>query len=161
MNDQPQRKHPRLKHYDYSRCGMYFITICTFEKRCLLSKISNHNKYSVILTDYGEIVETELLNVQDRYKHIFIDQYVIMPNHVHAIVVIEKFETCDLMPTLSDVVCAFKSIATIKCKKIGNIDKLFQNSFYDHVVRCREEYIEIVKYIVDNPVNWLFDKNYV
>jgi hypothetical protein len=64
-------------------------------------------------------------------------------------------------PTIMDVVCAYKSLTTRECKKNGFIDKLFQTSFYEHIIRNREDYDEIRRYIYENPIRWYFDELYV
>ena len=63
-------------------------------------------------------------------------------------------------PTLTDIVCAYKSLTARKCKKLGFKDKLFQTSFYEHVIRCREDYDDIVRYIYENPARWIYDELY-
>lgn len=98
----PKRKHPRLKSFDYSMPGAYFITICTQNKRCLLSNIvkevhlsadlkSDHhqtaeNQYTI----YGEIAKEQLFLLEKRYPSVKIDRYVIMPNHIHVIIALKS-----------------------------------------------------------------------
>ena len=95
----PKRKHPRLKHYDYSQGGGYFITICTENRRCLLSRIVGRGLAPAegALTEYGKIAEQQLLLLQERYPFVEIDRYVIMPNHIHAIVIL-KGQAADASP---------------------------------------------------------------
>ena len=82
-----------------------------------------------------------------------------MPNHIHAIFVMDADTAgASPRPTLSDIVCAYKSIVTRKCKKEKPIDKLFQTSFHEHVIRGREDYLEIAGYIEENPLRWELDK---
>ncbi|MBE5792717.1 MAG: transposase [Clostridiales bacterium] len=158
----PKRKHPRLKSFDYSTPGAYFVTICTQNKRCLLSSIvgrglapaENH------LTEYGKIAMEQLFLLEKRYDFLKIDQYVIMPNHVHVIFILSQTAGASPRPTMTDIVCAYKSLTTRECKKVKPIDKLFQTSFYEHVVRGQEDYDEIAEYIVNNPKKWELDKLY-
>ena len=89
-----------------------------------------------------------------------IDQYVIMPNHIHAILMLEEAAGASPCPTILDIVCAYKSITTRQCKKVRPIDKLFQTSFYEHVIREHQDYDEIVEYIANNPKQWELDKLY-
>ena len=63
-------------------------------------------------------------------------------------------------PTITDIVCAYKSLTTRVCKKNGFDGKLFQTSFYEHIIRCREDYEEIEKYIYENPIRWYYDELY-
>ena len=158
----PQRKHPRLEHYDYSTPGAYFVTICTQNRRCLLSRIVGQELSSAKpqLTMYGKIAEQQLLLLQKRYPALKIAQYVIMLNHIHAILSLNEHTGCKQHPTITDIICAYKSLTTIACKKAQPIDKLFQASFYEHVIRGQADYDEITEYIANNPKQWELDKLY-
>ena len=159
----PARKHPRLKNYDYSSAGAYFVTICTQNRKTLLSTIVGRGlaPAEVNLSSYGKIAQEELLALEKRYTFLKIDHYVIMPNHIHAILIIKDDPAgASPRPTVADIVCAYKSITTAKCKKYQPIQKLFQTSFYDHVIRNREDYYETVRYIMGNPSKWLEDSLY-
>ena len=160
--DFPKRKHPRLDHYDYSTAGAYFITICTQNRRCLLSRIVGRGlaPAEIQYTAYGLIAREQLLLLEQRYPSLKIDQYVIMPNHIHAILLLEETAGDSRRPTVMDIVCAYKSLTTRQCKKLLPVDKLFQTSFYEHVIRGREDYNEIAEYIVNNPKQWELDKLY-
>ena len=98
--------------------------------------------------------------LEQRYPTLKIDQYVIMPNHIHAILLLEETAGASPRPTVTDIVCAYKSLATRQCKKVQPIDKLFQTSFYEHVIRGHEDYNEIAEYIMNNPKQWELDKLY-
>ena len=160
--DFPKRKHPRLDHYDYSTAGAYFITICTQNRRCLLSRIVGRGlaPAEIQYTAYGLIAREQLLLLEQRYPSLKIDQYVIMPNHIHAILLLEETAGDSRRPTVMDIICAYKSLTTRQCKKLLPVDKLFQTSFYEHVIRGREDYNEIAEYIVNNPKQWELDKLY-
>ena len=161
-NNLPKRKHPRMNHYDYSTAGAYFITVCTQNRRCLLSRIVGRGlaPAEIQYTAYGQIAQEQLLILEQRYPSLKIDQYVIMPNHIHAILLLEEAAGDSQRPTIMDVVCAYKSLTTRECKKVRPVDKLFQTSFYEHVIRGREDYDEIVEYIVNNPKQWELDNLY-
>ncbi len=153
----PKRKPTRLRNFDYSQSGYYFITICAYKHRQIFSNIVGQglapaeNK----LTAIGRIAEQELHNLEERYENIKIDKYVIMPNHIHAIVKIsEKTAGASPCPTLSDIVCAFKSIVTHKCFKIKFKGKIWQTSFHDHIIRGEADYLKIWNYIDINPLKW-------
>ena len=158
----PQRKHPRLDHYDYSTPGAYFITICTQGRRCLLSKIVGQGlaPADIQYTVYGDIAREQLFLLEERYPNLHIDRFVIMPNHIHAILSLEETAGASPRPTVTDIVCAYKSLTTRECKKAKPIDKLFQTSFYEHVIRGQADYDEIAEYIVNNPKQWELDKLY-
>lgn len=162
-NRLPQRKHLRLEHYDYGTAGAYYITICTQNRRCLLSHIVGCGLASaeVQYTAYGQIAEKQLLLLEKRYTSLKIDQYVIMPNHIHMILFLEETAGASPRPTISDIICAYKSLTTRDCKKERPIDKLFQTSFFEHIIRGHEDYDEIAEYIVNNPKQWELDKLYL
>ncbi len=170
--DLPERKHPRLKEYDYSSSGAYFITICTQDRKCILSEIvgrglapaeidgTDDNNY-IEYSDYGKIAEKQLLLLEERYPHLRIDKYVIMPNHIHAILILDdKAAGASPRPTVMDIVCSYKSLTTKECKAIKPIDKLFQTSFHEHIIRNIDDYNEISKYISQNPMLWFYGKLY-
>ncbi len=200
----PQRKHTRLQNFDYSTTGAYFITICTKDRRCVLSKVVGRGQarnpqsslYSlrgtprapaevqesahalngravgrglapaetngIEYTSFGKIAEHQLLLLEERYPFLSVDQYVIMPNHIHVILILDNQAAgASPRPTVMDIVCAFKSLTTRECKKNGFHGSLFQTSFYDHVIRDREDYARCVKYIYENPMRWYYDELYV
>jgi len=161
----PKRKLNRLKNYDYSTNGAYFVTICTDNRKSLLSHIyvgqglaPAANKLSI----YGKIAEEQLLTLEDRYPTVTIDKYVIMPNHIHVIIWLNN-ETAGASPcpTLSDVICAFKSLTTRYCKQKHDIPKIFQTSFHDHIIRDEQDYLKIWEYIDTNPIKWKDDCFYI
>ena len=159
----PRRKHPRLKEYDYSSAAFYFVTICAHNRKCLFSRIVGRglapaeNRYS----SYGVIAVEQLRQLEKRYPFVNVDQYVIMPNHIHAILGLEQEAAgASPRPTLTDIICAYKSLTTKACKKVQPIEKVFQTSFYEHVIRGKEDYKEIAEYIQNNPKQWELDKLY-
>ena len=157
-DERPKRKHPRLNNYDYSACGAYFVTLCTQNKKCILSRVVEKN---IEKTPFGEIAERFFAEIEKRYAFIRIKQYVIMPNHIHFILFMEPNALgTDSRPTLSDIVRAYKSLVTAACKKVKPIDKVFQTSFYEHIIRNRQDYDDISRYIKDNPARWYYDKLY-
>ena len=157
-----KRKHPRLKEYDYSSEGVYFVTICTQNKRKLLSNIVGRGLAPAVeLTEYGKIAEQQLQLLEERFCFLEIDNYVIMPNHIHVIFVLKhQMAGASPRPTLMDIVCAYKSLTTLECKKIKHIDKLFQTSFYEHIIREGKDYEVKSQYIHENPLKWEFDELY-
>ena len=165
-NKLPQRKHPRLKHYDYSSVGAYFITICTEKRKCILSRIVGRGRapaetLSVEYTSWGKIAEMQLLSLRKRYPNLVIDRYVIMPNHIHILLGINgEAAGASPRPTIMDIVCAYKSLTTSECRKHGFDEKLFQTSFFEHIIRNEKDYDEIIKYIGENPYYWHQDKLY-
>ena len=139
----PKRKSTRLKGYDYSQNGAYFITICTNDRKCILSNIVGQGlaPAGIILSQYGRVAKEQLLDLENRYKTIKIDKYVIMPNHIHIIVILDNTAGASPCPTISDVICSFKSLTTRMCNKSNNkSQKIFQISFHDHIIRGGKDY---------------------
>lgn len=124
------------------------------------------------MTKIGEITEKQLLSLQHRFAGIKIDAYVIMPNHIHMILNMTADVECGLTrttntedvakrrPTVSDIICAFKSLTVRESKPYLSGQRLFQRSFYDHVIRNEADAIEIRRYIEENPQKWALDKYY-
>ena len=161
----PQRKHPRLEDFDYGSDGYYFVTICTQKRRCLLSNVVGRGlapaEKEVEYTKLGKIAEQQLHSLEKRYSCLKTDRYVIMPNHIHAVLVISNNTAgASPRPTLTDIICTYKSLTTKECRKIGFSEQLFQSSFYEHIIRGQADYDEIIKYICDNPSQWYYDKLY-
>ena len=99
MNNLPKRKPNRLKNFDYSSCGAYFITICVQNKECLLSRIVGGGAYDApknILTEFGEIAEKNIVS-GNKIPHICVENYVIMPNHIHMILRIKNNGTSEAL----------------------------------------------------------------
>ncbi|MBQ3500572.1 MAG: transposase [Oscillospiraceae bacterium] len=162
----PKRKHPRLVYYDYSKSGYYHVTICTEGRKPILSTVGRGlapaaNK--IELTAIGKIAEEQLLFLESEYSFVKIDRYVIMPNHIHVIFILfGKTAGASPRPTLSDIVCAYKSRTTRLCNKfdLSPGRKIFQASFYDEIIRNQSAYDEISKYIFENPMKWEEDELY-
>ncbi|MBO5370636.1 MAG: transposase [Clostridia bacterium] len=123
----PKRKPTRLRGYDYSTPGAYFITICTQNRECILGNIVGQGlaPAETRLSQYGKIAKDQLLDLENRYKSIKIDKYTIMPNHIHAIFIIENTAGASPCPTISDIICSFKSLTTRICNKSHNKHKKY------------------------------------
>lgn len=152
-----QRKHPRLKNYDYSQNGCYFVTIRTKDRQRLLSSVivgrGDLTPPSVQLTGIGSIVEKYIFGIENAYESVFLDSHVIMPDHIHLLLRIEEPGSGGMgssRPTLPQVVRALKSMVT---KEVGH--SIWQTSFYDHVICSEQTYCEVCQYIADNPAKWL------
>lgn len=154
-----KRKPNRLKDYDYSRNGIYFITICTKEHRCILSKIvgaSTARPNETQLTNIGIVVEKGIKGIEEHYKNIFVDNYVIMPNHIHLLIRIENPDgRAVLAPTISRIIQQAKGYVT---KQLGT--SIWQKLYYDHIIRDEEDYFTKWQYIENNPAKWFEDEMY-
>lgn len=162
-NELPKRKELRLTGFDYSKKGAYFLTICTQNRKNILSTIVGEGSPLPQLSRYGEIVDVWVKKISEKYSEISVDCYVIMPNHIHLLLSIAKDGgRGDPSPTVEAAMGWFKYQATKEINKIRGTtgEKIFQRSFFDHIVRNRDDYYEIYKYICENPARWRFDKLY-
>ena len=188
MTTLPKRKNIRLKSFDYSQPGYYFITICTNDKKYLFWEptglIPGHPLTEIPLSKIGKIVAAEINKIDSIYENVIVDKYVIMPNHVHMIIVFIANGRPQAAPTagsgytlrdtqqnpansnlrrrsqaapitISRVIQQFKGAVS---KKVGH--SLWQKSFYDHVIRNEQDYLRLWEYIDTNPLRWEEDKYY-
>lgn len=162
----PKRKSARLSGCDYSKPGAYFITVCTHNRRNLLGKVMEEKeRATVCLSSIGKIVESEIAVLENRYKNIAVDAYVIMPNHVHLLLrIIEQEDNTQKTCSIPDAVGRWKAGVTRRVGKAfmpSERETVWQTSYYDHVVRGEQDYLEILRYIEQNPLKWLADKLYI
>jgi REP element-mobilizing transposase RayT len=159
MKQLPERKPNRLKSFDYSQNGAYFITICTKNSEHTLSHItvgtSIARPQEILLTETGRIVDKAIKEIPKRYEGVFVDNYVIMPNHIHMIIRIESYDGRPMVaPTISRIIQQMKGYAT---KQAGK--PIWQNKAYDHIIRDDYDYMIRYQYIDDNPANWLLKRD--
>jgi REP element-mobilizing transposase RayT len=160
----PERKPNRLPTFDYAQNGAYFLTICTKNRACLFwdqppsgtvgERIALPQE-GYRLSGAGELVRRRIEEIPEHYPAVSVDRYVIMPNHVHLLLQIEKEDDggrAMRAPTVSTLVCQWKGSVS---KDLG--EKIWQRSFHDHVVRNARDYAEIWRYIDNNPRNWIKD----
>lgn len=152
-NKYPARKRTRLKEYDYSNNAYYFITICVNDKSEVFGSVENNK---VLLNTYGSVIEKHLLDLSDRFKSVEIDYYVIMPNHLHCILILDNANI--ERNSVSEIMGAFKSITTIALHKNGLKNFKWQRSFYDRIIRDEKELFNIRQYIEQNPLRWELEK---
>jgi REP element-mobilizing transposase RayT len=150
-----KRKQIRIKNYDYSKNGAYFITICTANKEKILWSNRRGELCSpanIQLSNLGKIVDSEIKKLNFVYDAVNVDKYCIMPNHIHFIISIkaDKNGRTQFAPTISRVVKQFKGSIT---KQIGK--PIWQKSFYEHTIRNQTDYNEIWEYIENNPLKWI------
>ena len=148
--EQQSRKLNRLKNYDYSQNGAYLVTICTQDRKPILSTIVGDG--FPVPKPIGEIAEKYIREIPDKYPEVTVDQYVIMPDHIHLLLCIDGSKNA--APTMGNVVGWYKYQVTKHANLLLNIPggKLFQRSYYDHVIRNRQDYDEIRQYIKYNPL---------
>ncbi len=185
-----KRRQIRLKNYDYSENGAYFVTVCTYEKKCLFGYVQNGKMY---FSDYGRIANEEIENtIKLRKKYgVTINKYIVMPNHIHLI--IELNEKTDetfvgtrravsvsrrnefsrpIRQSISTIIGAYKSAVARRITVLGGpgtpcpyekVDKktVWQSRFHDHIIRNQKDYDRIWEYIDTNPIKWEMDKYYM
>jgi REP element-mobilizing transposase RayT len=157
MKDLPVRKNIRLSGYDYSKVGCYYITLCIKERSELLWEPTPVGARIVRpqLSDIGVIIESAIVNIPKIYPSVKIDKYVIMPNHIHMIIVQGSLGRAMRAPTISRIINQMKGYVT---KQVGY--SMWQKLFHDHIIRNEAEYQRIWKYIDENPMRWAEDEYY-
>ena len=143
----PKRKHNRLGNFDYSSGGAYFITICTRDRKKILSEIVGDDAH-IVPKPYGAIAEKYIQNAKE------IEKYVIMPDHIHMIIRIDNGTMWASSPT-KKVSSIVRSIKVLTTKEIG--ESIWQRSYYDHIIRNQKDYNEIWEYIENNPKKYAGD----
>lgn len=162
----PERKPNRLKNYDYSTPGAYFVTICTQDKKCILSRIDadsfvGEGSPLPKLTKTGSVAEKYIQDLNTKYPTISPEKYIIMPNHIHLILTVSGGRG-NPSPTVEQAVGWFKYMVTkeINSERDTAGQKLFQRSFHDHIIRGESDYWEIWNYIDTNALKWRGDCSY-
>ncbi len=157
----PKRKPTRLKEYDYSTPGAYFITICVKDRKQLLSKIIVGDGVldvpQNILTQYGRIADKHINHMNDFYENISVDKYVIMPNHIHLLIKITETQNqigTSRTPSPTNSIIA-KFISTFKrfCNREFG-ENIWQRLSNDHIIRGEKDYQKIWEYIDTNVIRW-------
>ena len=174
MNEFSKRKTIRIKGYDYSTPGAYFITICTANRQNLfwarcggeLCSIKNENRpgsvgaaicrpQEIPLSSVGKIVEQAILQIADHYEAVSVDKYCIMPDHIHLILRFDSDANGRQVaaPTVPTVVGHMKRWVSMQ---LGC--SIWQKSYFDHGIRNQQDYNEIWEYIEGNPLKWVMTK---
>jgi len=168
------RKSIRLKHYDYSQNGAYFVTICTQERACLFGEIINGK---MVMNNAGRMVQNVWDGIESHYVGINTDAFIVMPNHFHGIIVIVgsgpracpdvgDVQPQGVAPTLSfpDVVHRFKTMTTkqyadgVKTQGWRSFRiRFWQRNDHEHIIRHGEDMNRIRQYIINNPLQWESD----
>jgi len=166
MPDKILRHSIRLKYYDYSQAGAYFVTICTKDKSFLFGEIVDG---LMSLNHFGEIVQTCWGDLAKHYPHAEPDVFVVMPNHIHGIIVLGDLSDvgAGLKPAptavkrcgLSEIIRAFKTFSSRRINELRGRHGIpvWQRNYYEHVIRNENDLNEISEYIVNNPLKWELD----
>lgn len=164
--DKHHRRSIRLKGYDYSQPGAYFVTICVDQRQCLFGDVVDGQ---MVLNQYGMVVADTYRWLCDRYPYLCTDEWIVMPNHFHAIVVIadksrrggsRTAPTIDKRKPLGRLIGAFKTVSTKKINILRDAPgtKLWQRNYYEHIIRNQDAIDKIRHYIVNNPLSWQIDQ---
>ncbi|WP_417383863.1 transposase [Gimesia sp.] len=165
--DIPRRKEIRLPGYDYSQAGFYFLTICTQHRLCLFGKILAGD---LVHNDAGKMIQRWWKKLEQKFPEIILHDSVVMPNHVHGIIQIQrsKEESREEAPSVATMIQWFKTMSMneyiqgVKQQEWRPFSKrLWQRNYYEHIIRDEDSYHEIVEYIRSNPQNWGKDKYYM
>ena len=165
----------RLDGYDYSQDGFYFVTICTLVHSMWFGNVHNNN---MILSTIGKIVDQCWVQIPQHFTDVKLDEYVIMPNHVHGIIAInqitrrmgtacrapisEKFGK-PISGSIPTIIRSFKSAVTKKINEYQNTPTKFiwQRNYYDHIIRNDNDLIRTREYVRNNPLKWRYDCNHL
>ena len=172
------RRSIRLPGYDYSQSGAYFVTICAYQRQCLFGDIVDGQ---MILNQYGAIVAETYQWLCQRYPYLYTDEWILMPNHFHAIMVITDKPWTGVShcrgvsrnaPTINQhgkitkrkplgrLIGAFKTVSTKKINILRDAPAtpLWQRNYYEHIIRNEDAMDKIRQYIINNPVSWSIDQ---
>jgi REP element-mobilizing transposase RayT len=179
--DKHHRRSIRLKEYDYRQAGAYFVTICTWQRESLLGEVIND---AMELSRYGETVQFNWDILLKRYPNIELDAFIVMPNHIHGIILLNEndLERAGLerlsvsaskssvkpAPTnykiygLSEIIRGFKTFSARRINQLRSQPGLsvWQRGYYEHVIRNQESLTAIREYIINNPLGWEKDGLY-
>ena len=173
--DHHHRRSIRLRGYDYTQAGAYFVTMVVQGRLCLFGDVIGAE---MRLNEAGEMAHRVWEALPHRFPGVEMGPSVVMPNHIHAITVLHgtvaplvgaqstpNRATTRVAPTLGDVIGAYKSLTTVEY--VGGVqargwtrfrDRLWQRNYYEHIVRDDESLGRIEGYILDNPANWSLDE---
>ena len=174
--DKHHRKSIRLKNYDYSKNGYYFITICSKNRECLFGEIRRGTIFCA-LNQGGRIVDQCWKEIVIHYENVIIDEFIIMPNHINGIIIINNDRFQDILGvqnieplrrnqfqhiipgSIGSIIRGFKIGVTKWFRNNTDIHQIWQKGFYEHIIRNDDELNNIRKYIQDNPHKWEEEKN--
>lgn len=159
------RRSIRLKGYDYSQEGLYFVTICIYEHQCLLGEVKNGE---MILNEYGKMVEYTWNDLPNHNPNIQLGAYCTMPNHIHGIIEIIPNPNSMIVRAgskpalLSEIIRQFKTFSARRINKQRETpgNPVWQRNYYEHIIRHQTAYENITNYIETNPARWENDKFY-
>ena len=183
--DKHARRSIRLGGYDYTKVGTYFVTVCVYQRQCLLGDVVNGN---MLLNEYGDIVRACWDEIQANFPNAKLDAFVVMPNHVHGIIVLQRAVNATQILCRGAACCAptkspmttvtartigkivpgslpatirsFKSATTKRINEIRGTSGLpvWQRNYYEHIIRNEADLNRAREYISMNPLRWHLDR---
>ena len=141
----PNRKHPRMRYFDYSSPHYYFVTICTKDRQCLFGP---PNQLNIL----GKYAQDKIKEISKHFSDVTVDKFIVMPNHVHMILILHGNGA-----NLSTVIGQYKAAVSREIHRIHPDMEIWQSSFHDHVIRNQASYEKIWLYIEGNPAKWQDD----
>jgi putative transposase len=159
MNYNPELHHRRsirLKGYDYSTAGAYFITICTHDREQLFGDIVDR---TMVLNELGNIAQLHWQKLEQHHVNLILDRSVVMPNHLHGIMILDS--SIEDSKSISEIIGSFKTFSAREINKIRKLKgvPVWQRNYYEHIIRTETELDYVRQYIVNNPINWQIDIN--
>lgn len=156
MSEYPESKHRqsvRLKNYDYSSSGAYFITICAHGQRCIFGRVVDGE---MLLAPLGVAIGRIWREIPRHYDFVKVDAFIVMPNHIHGIVLIKEKEGRKKNPkaNLGGVIRGFKAAVTQWARKHTGYEKVWQRNYFDRVLKGRHRLEYYRYYIRTNPERW-------
>ncbi len=175
--NKPRRKEIRLRGYDYSRDGLYYVTICTKDRKCLFGEIKDGEMHK---NEYGQILESVWNDLPSHYTNIVLHEHIVMPDHFHAIIQIDNGRVggnasvggglkpsptdtqpseSGMQPTKHGLAEFVRALKTFSARKINELRKMqgtpvWQRNYYEHIIRNDDDYCRTVNYIKENPARW-------
>jgi REP element-mobilizing transposase RayT len=154
------RRSIRIQDYDYKQEGMYFVTICTHHRKFLFGEIDGEK---MITNALGEIVQFCWDNIPEHFPHAKPGVFVIMPNHLHGIIIIDDYAgsveklSHGTSKTLGSIVRGFKTGVTQWARNNTNLVDIWQSNYYERIIRDEKECRLTAEYIINNPLQWSLD----
>jgi REP element-mobilizing transposase RayT len=155
--DKHHRRSIRLKGYNYAQSGAYFVTICTWQRQCLFGEIINKKMH---LNTYGEIIQCYWDSLLKHHDDLELDEFIIMPNHVHGIIILIDNPGCKKRHGLPEIIRGFKTFSARRINKIRRLSgvPVWQRGYYEHIIRNEKSLMAIREYIINNPLSWEKDE---
>ena len=150
------RRSIRLKNYDYSRAGAYFITICVQGRECSLGEVQNGQ---MVPSAIGTLVQNRWNTLPDRFPSLDLDEFALMPNHIHGILCLTDLEI-EQRPKLPEIVAYWKYTTTKEINQYRGLTtgKFWQRNYYEHIIRNEDSLRHLRQYILENPLKWDVDQ---